>query len=160
MTIGTNSYGSVAEVAALTGRYTASGSYNTTTRPTLAQVEKFIDRVSGIVNTILSQLGFTVPITQADVKLMLDEFVVEQVSQLCHAANGAGPFAPGSEELRGRTAFSIITGEALIFMQANKTGMERMGAVRTYGITNGLQAHLTDESGDPIEPIFDEAWVK
>lgn len=159
MAIGANSYGSVAEVQALTGRYTNAGSYDATTRPTLTQVEKFIDRVSAMLNLLLAEEGFSIPISQADAKLVCDEFVVEQAVQLCHGANGAGPFAPGSETLRSRTAFEIISREASEFVTQHAPGFEFLGATRARNLTYGLQATLTDTSGDDLEKMFTrEDW--
>jgi hypothetical protein len=159
MAIGANSYGSVAEVEALTGRYTNAGSYDGTTRPTLTQVEKFIDRVSALLNMLLAEQGYEIPVSQADAKLVCDEFAVEQAVQLCHGANGAGPFAPGSEELRGRTAFRIISQEASVFVGEHAAGLGLLGATRTRALTFGLEATLTDTDGDDLEKMFSrEDW--
>jgi hypothetical protein len=155
MAIGANSYGSVAEVAAMTPRYTSAGSYTTGTTPTVAQVEGLIDRVSGTVNVILAQMGFAIPVTQADVKLMLADFVVEQVVELCHGMHGAGLFAPSSEQLRTRTAFRVISSEAKTFIEENATGIENLGAVRTYAGSYGLAATLTGDDGETLQPFAD-----
>lgn len=162
MAIGANSYGSVAEVEALVGRYTASGSFTTSTKPTASQVETMIDRVSGMVNLLLAEQGFSIPLNttdSADAKAVCDEFVVQQVVQLCHGANGAGPFAPGSEQLRGRTAFQIISREASEFIGSHAAGFELLGATRDRNLTYGLQATTTDTDGDDLVPMFDrEDW--
>lgn len=156
MAIGSNSYGSVLEVAALTPWYaTATGStYDASTKPTLTQVEKFIDRVSGILNVLLAEAGFAIPVSQADAKLALDEFVVAQAVELCHAANGAGPYAPGSEEMRAGTPFRRIMKEAAEFIDDHAIGLEQLGATRTRHMTDGLECRTTDDAGDTIEPIF------
>lgn len=161
MAIGANSYGSVEEVAALVQRYTNNGAFEGSTRPTEAQVEKFIDRVSAIVNTLLAEQGFAIPVDEADPKLVLDDFVVAQAVQLCHAANGAGPYAPGSEELRAsrRSPFEIITREAASFIEDHADGLEALGADRTRRLTFGLQARTTDDAGDEIHPMFQRKQV-
>ncbi len=140
MAIGANSYGTVAEVGALTPLYaTATGTtYDTTTRPTLAQVEQMIDRTSSILNIALASAGFTVPVSQADAKRALDEFVVAQVVELCHAANGAGPYAPGSDEMRAGTPFRTITREAAKFVDEYAPGLEALGALRSRAVAYGL----------------------
>lgn len=143
------------EVAALVGRYTADGSFTSATRPTLTAVEKFIDRISAMVNVLLAEEGFTIPVSQSDAKLAIDEFVVAQATQLAHAANGAGPYAPGSEELRnGRTPFQIITQEAVNFFSKHADGLEQLGATRTRSLTNGLACRTVDDAGDDIQPMF------
>jgi hypothetical protein len=159
MAIGSNSYGSVDEVEALTLRYTDNGSYDADTRPTLTQVEKFIDRVSGILNVLLAQAGFEVPVSQADAKLALDDFAVDQAAQLCHAANGAGPYAPGSTELRGRRARSAIIEEAEAFIASHAAGFEALGATRDRHLTDGLACRTEDDDGDELVPFFDRAQM-
>jgi len=155
MAIGANSYGTVAEVAALVGRYTSSGSFGAGTRPTTTQVEQFIDRVSGIINVFLAEAGFTIPVSQTDAKLALDEFVISQATLLAHAANGAGPYAPNSRKLRDtRTPSWLIMGEASDFVSTHADGLEALGATRTRLLTYGLGCRLTDDSGDKIEPMF------
>lgn len=156
MAIGANSYGSTDEVGALTPLYaTASGViYSTTTRPTLAQVETFVNRVSGILNVLLAEAGFKVPVSQADAKLALDEFVVAQVVELCHAANGAGPYAPGSEEMRAGSPFRTIEREAAEFILKHAAGVEALGVTRSRSLTYGLQCRTEDDSGAEIVPAF------
>ena len=159
MAIGDNSYGSVAEVAALVGRYTASGSFSDSTRPTSTQVEKLIDRVSGLVNVLLAEQGFAIPVSQADAKLALDDFVVEQAVQLCHAANGAGPYAPGSESLRGQSPMKVIMREAEGFIGEHAVGLEFLGATRDRAATYGLQCRAEDAGGDELVPPFSREMI-
>lgn len=163
MAIRANSYGSVSEVAALTRRYTDDGDYQIYTCPTLVEVEGFINRVSSIVNVLLAEAGFVIPVSQADAKLAIDEFVIAQVVQLCHGANGAGPFAPGSEELRNSnsTPFGVITKEAASFISDHAAGIEALGATRsTASIAVGLACRTTDDSGEDIVPPFQRKQFK
>ena len=154
MAIGANSYGSVAEVAALTRRYTSGGTYNSGTNPSTTQVEKFIDRVSATVNVLLAEQGFTVPVSQADAKLALDDFVVGQVALFCHGANGNGIYAPGSEQLRNTTPMRVVMKEAEGFIGEHAAGIEALGATRTRHLTQGLACRETDDEGTAIEPMF------
>ena len=152
MSIGASSYGSVAEVQAFVKKYTASGSFTTGTHPTLAQVEGFIDKISGLVNVLLSEMGFTVPISQADAKLALDLFVVEEAAALCEAANASGRFF--SEGATGTGVFQHIQADTEVFIKAHATGFERLGATRGRSATYGMGWWDTDDAGDAIEPIF------
>src|SRR5262245_7437882 len=154
MAISPNAYGSIDEVAGLVGRYTNDGEFDDTTNPKLAQVEKFINRVSAIVNTLLAEEGFVIPISATEPKLVMDEFVIAQVCQLCDAANGAGGFAPGNEEFRhGHTPFQIITGEAASFIGKHANGLEALGAARNKSQLDGLACRTTDDSGAAIVPV-------
>src|SRR5687767_5702757 len=66
MAISTDSYGTVAGSAAYVQHAAnASGTFDTTTEPTLAQVEGFIDRQSARLNGWLAQNGYAVPVTAA-----------------------------------------------------------------------------------------------
>jgi hypothetical protein len=159
MAIGDNSYGSVAEVQALCKRYTSAGSFDATTNPTSTQVEKMIDRVSGILNVLLAEAGFSIPVSQADAKLALDDFVVNQVVQLVGAANSHGPYAPGSEMLKRATPGQIIMQEAEDFIGEHAVGFERLGAMRPYSATYGLECRDTDDDGDAIEPVFQRGMI-
>lgn len=155
MALGANSYGTVAEVAALTPRWTSSGSFGATTQPTESHVEKFIDRVSATLNVFLAEAGFSIPVTQADCALMLDDFVVIHVAALCDAVNGAGTYVPGeNNNLRGRTSFEIIRKSAGDFVAGHADGLEKLGADRTYSMTDGLECRTTDAAGDTITPFF------
>jgi len=154
MAIGANSYGSVAEVETLTQQYTAHGVYTAATRPTLTQVEKFIDRVSGMVNLVLAREGFAVPVSQADAKLALDELATEQAAFLCHEANRAGPYAPGSETLRGGSPFEVIRREIEGGIGKNGAGLAALGATRSRALTYGLQCRTETDDGETIEPVF------
>lgn len=147
-------YGSLAEVAALVPLYTSSGSFSSSTRPTEAQVQQFLERVSALMNTLLAKEGFDIPVTQADAKLALDDFVVMQAAHLAAFANGAGPFVAGADEMRYSTPTRVILRDAELFLEANALGLERLGATRTYSTTYGLECRTSDDAGDEIYPMF------
>jgi len=157
-------YGSLPEVAALVRRYTSSGDFTTSTRPTKAEVQRFLERVSALLNTVLASSGFVIPVTQADAKLALDDFVINQVVQLAHAANGAGPYAPGSEELRGvgsagragssKSPMRVIMDEAKLFINLYAVGLEALGATRLRRLTFGLACRTDDDAGNALSPMF------
>jgi len=159
MAIGDNSYGSIAEIEALVGRYTDEGGLTAATRPARADVERYIDRVSAIVNVALAQAGFDIPVTQTDAVAALADFVVDHVVQLCHAANGAGPYAPGAESLRGRRPRAAILQEAFDFVADFAPGLEALGATRTSSLTNGLGCRIRDEAGNDLVPPFQRGMI-
>jgi len=155
-----NVYGTVASVAALVGRYTSSGEFTSSTRPSKADVQLFINQTSALLNVLLAEQGFSIPVTQADAKLALDSFVVNQVVQLCHAANGAGPYAPGSESLRGSSPMKVMLREAEAFITVHAAGLEALGATRTRNLTYGLQCREEDDGGDEIVPPFQREMIE
>jgi len=156
MTVGANSYGTVLDVAALTNAYlNASNTFDTSTVPTLTQVEGWIDQVSGIMNTALAGQGFTIPVTQATAVLAIKSFVVESVADLAHAANMAGRYFTQSALDRGVTPMSAIRKQILEWVESFASGLESLGAARA-GETGGGEVlyRSYDNAGDEITPIF------
>ena len=129
MAIGANSYGSVSACEGLVKKYTASGSFTTATHPTLLQVEGYIDRISGIVNVLLAEQGYDIPVVDADGKLALDEFVNQTAAALCEAANSSGRFF--SEKAAEVGVFPMIMQEAEAFVTQHAQGFEDLGAARS-----------------------------
>lgn len=154
MTIGLNSYGTVAEVAALTRRYTTNGYFDVDTRPSVAQVEKWIDNASATLNVMLAKAGFTVPITQADAKAACGEIVVEVVVDLCHAANSAGRFYTDRALERGVSPMKVLRQEMADWVELQAPGLENLGATRSTSLLGGMAYRDTDESGNATFPIF------
>jgi hypothetical protein len=73
MALNANSYGSVAGVAALV-RHIAGTGFTASSKPTLAEVEAFLDQRSAILNAWLAQAGYTVPVTNAQAALVLTHY--------------------------------------------------------------------------------------
>lgn len=152
MTIGTNSYSSVAEVEAVTKVYTSSGTFSTTTTPTLAQVEKFIDRTSAMLNACLAKEGFTIPVTQADAKLALDEWVTRMAADLVHYSINGAPYSQ-AEQTRGGSP--NLYEQACKFVEEMAAGFENLGADRSSdAITAGMGYLETTDDGSAIDAIF------
>lgn len=156
MAVGANSYGTAADIQALTNAYlNAANAYDTTTIPTLAQVESWIDQISGIVNTALAAQGFSIPVTQADAVLAIKSFVVECVVDLAHAANMAGRYFTQQALERGVTPMASIRKMAADWIVSFADGLESLGAVRTGDTSGGeILFREHDEAGDEITPIF------
>jgi len=153
MAISANSYGTTAGVGALTPLHTSGGAFGIATRPTLSQVESFIDQVSAIMNTVLAQYGFDVPVSQADAKLALDMFCNAECASIVEGVNGSGRFGPTTKNPNSRR-YILITEDVQKFVEANAIGLQRLGAARDYSLTAGLDARTFDERGNDIHPIF------
>jgi hypothetical protein len=135
MAISANSYGTVAGVVARARRYAdKAGEFTLATAPTLAQVEGWIDQVSALVNSILAQNRFSIPVTQSDVALILAGFVEDEVSAMVEGANGSGRFGPGNQNER-RSRYEIVTSEVGKFVSDNAAGFEAMGVPRNSLVT-------------------------
>jgi len=127
MTLRSDSYGSLAEVAALT-RHMLRGqsTFNSTTYPTGTEVEKFIDRVSGSVNVALNKEGMTTPIANSTAKLDVDGFVVGKAARYVELTlRGAGSRSADQESMG-----SFLAGlhkSAKEFATDNRLGWVRLG---------------------------------
>ena len=121
-------YGSTGNVAALVPRYAnSSGEFDATTRPALMQVSTFLTQVCAMLNSVLAEEGFSIPITESTVTPMLDAFVNQEVAEIVEGVNGSGRFGPKIEgQQPGR--FSIINADVRAFIKGNRVGIERAGA--------------------------------
>jgi hypothetical protein len=155
MAIAANSYGDAREVSALVPRFAgSSGAFDDTTTPQLDQVESIIDQISGLVNTVLQQHGFAVPVSQADAKLALDLFTNEQVAIVVESVDVRGRLGPGSDQPFGPVNFNTILEDTQMFIATNASGFERLGVTRSNDPISGISYRDTDEGGDDTAPIF------
>ena len=156
MPVNLNSYGTVADVAALTRRYTTNGAYDISTNPALSTVEGWIDRVSATLDILLAEAGFVIPVTQATAKSSLAGIVVEAVADLCHAANTAGRFFTERMLERGKSPMQIIRTEMADWVQEHATGLEAVGVPKGGGAAGSGRILFRDgdESGKQVDPLF------
>jgi len=66
MTVGANTYGTVAEIQAMIGDIVASRTFSGSTVPSTTQVEAELDRVAAQLNSLLDVYGYTVPVNSTD----------------------------------------------------------------------------------------------
>jgi hypothetical protein len=157
MALLTNSYGDVDEIAALVPRYANSVvEFDTSTRPSLLQVESHCDQVSAMLNAVLATNGFAIPVTDADAVLLLDLFVNQEVASIAEGINGSGRFGPtkASSSASPGGRFALIMADVESFVENNALGLERLGATRTYDPIAGISFRSGDEGGDDTAPIF------
>lgn len=161
MAIRADSFSSVAEVVAYT-RHLLDGqsTFNSTSRPTGTEVEKFIDRASGLVNVALSKAGFTPSSIYANstAKLTCDDWVTNYAARYVELTQRGTGY---SENEGGRLpAFEI--GSADDFVMSNKLGFIQLGISQSTKMSNGLsftgltsQADRTDQEDTSLEqPLF------
>lgn len=151
MAIRGDSYSSVVEIVPFTREILdGQSSFNSTTRPTLVEVEKFIDRASGTLNLALAQVGLSTPVTNSTAKLSCDDWVTAKVAE--HVAltqRGVGySDAEGSRNM----GFRNLQKSALQFAQEFKVGMERMGVTVSHGRAEGLQFTGLDAQSERTDP--------
>lgn len=155
MATGANSYGSAANVAALTPRFTNSGVFDTTTRPTIAQVETWIDQTSGTVNIMLAEMGFVIPVTQADAVLSLASLVTSSCADRALYANQTGRFFTDAALEHGISIDKTLRNEIAAWVEAHAGGIEALGATRTNASAGSEIAYReADNAGDDVTPLF------
>lgn len=162
MTIRGDSYSSTTEVLAMT-RYLLAGqsAFNSTTKPTATEVEKFIDRASGILNVALTKAGFTAANIRANstAKLTCDDWVTARATEYVELTKRGTGFneAEGNRYI----GFRNMHKSADDFASANSLGFKRLGITATFKASDGLaftgltaQADRLDPSDNTLEQPF------
>lgn len=148
-------YGTAAGVGALVPKWAGSGDFSDTTQPTAAQVTSWLTQVSAMLDSILAQAGFTVPITDDDVTPTLDAFVNGIVAEMVEGTKGMGRFGPRRDGRQApQSRFRIVMDDVQAFVDANAFGFEQMGAERSNDVVGSISFRDVDEAGDDVHPIF------
>lgn len=137
MPLNGNSYSSVAEVLALTRLYLGGQStFNSTTRPTLTEVESFIDDVSGELNLALGNAGFTIPITQNDAKSACDNWVKVKAAAFVEASRPTAAF--GKDTNPRASLLAKMNASAAAWVKENMKGFAVLGVPQVGDDSNAL----------------------
>jgi hypothetical protein len=151
MAIGANSYGSVDEVRAFT-RHLLDGSagFDQSTRPTLTEVEAFIARVSGVLNSAIASGGFDIPITQATAALACDDWVVTRAAAYVEMTQrGAG----WSEQENPRINMLYrLHKDARQFVKDNAVGWKELGVSSSRDASQGFNFTALTPHSDRSDP--------
>ena len=158
MALRADSYGSTTEVTAFTKHLLdGQAAFNSTTSPTVTELEKFIDRSSSYVNIALRNFGFAVPVTNSTAVLMLDDWVVAQAAMYTELTQRGSGF---SEREGSRTStFDTIANNAMEFVEENALGLKRLGVVVTNKSSEGLAftaLDAQDERADPDDSTLEQ----
>jgi hypothetical protein len=137
MTIRSDSYSSTTEVRAYTNHLLdGQSTYNSTTRPTLPNLERFIDRASGLLNVALTGEGLTTPISNSTAKLACSDWVTDWATAFVELTQrGAGW---GDDENNRAGGFTKLAGSAKQFAKDNRLGFVRLGVPVAYSLASGL----------------------
>lgn len=155
MTVGSHSYGNASMVAGLAPRYADNGAFTSSTRPTLVQVEIWIDQTSGTVNVLLAEAGFTIPITVTDGVNMLAGLVCAAVADRAEYANKSGRFWTETAVDRGISIEKALRLEISDWINAHAKGLENLGASRASETGGQISFRDGDQAGDPVVPLFE-----
>jgi len=157
-----SSYGTVAGVAALARTWTdedqtwhdADGIYVLEdSNPSLTTVVRWIDQVSGMLNTALAGYGFATPLTSVNSNLAADSIVEGIVGDLARYVNQKGRFF--SDKFQGDLSIWTQIREDLgIWVKEYAPGLESNGDPRTSSNVYRVSTRSHDHAGEETFPIF------
>ena len=138
MAIRSDSYSSTAEVKAFT-RHLLDGqtAFNSTTRPRLTELEKFIDRASGGLNLALSTYGFNPAhiYVNSTAKLACDDFVTNKAVRYVELTQRG----TGYSEQDGSRIAGFGNSDSFEFVKKMSVGFVNLGVVQNVKKSDGLQ---------------------
>lgn len=153
MAIRSDSYSSTSEVKAFT-RHLLDGqnAFNSTTRPTSTELEKFIDRASGVLNSVIPALGYSAAAVRANstAKLACDDWVTAQAAMYVEMTQRGTGF---SDAEGSRTwYFKGLYGRASEFLKEFSLSFSNMGISQSFSSANGLQFTALDIQANRADP--------
>lgn len=162
MTLRTDSYSSTSEVKAFT-RHLLNGqsAFNSTTRPTSTELEKFIDRASGVLNSALFAAGIHPAgvIANSTAKLACDDWVTSRAAEYAELTQRGSGFS--DEEGSRAASFRNLHKSAQEFVEAYSLGFIYGGVTQTVKKSTGLaftgmdaQANRSDKDDTSLEQPF------
>jgi len=157
MTLRADSYSTTSEVKAYT-RHLLDGqtAFNSTTRPRATELEKFIDRASGVLNAALANVGLTIPISNTTAKLSCDDWVTAQsVKYVELTQRGVGWTEQDGSRIN---VFASLHKKALEFARENALGFKRLGAAVSHKASEGLK--FTGEDATEERPDLDDTGLR
>lgn len=152
----TNTYGTVAGVAAYTRhRANAASTFDTATRPTLLEVEAFLDQCSDVLNGWLHRSGYVIPATNATAVSVLARY-----AQLGAAGHVELSLRPGGydaeDENRRENKFLDLFAQAESYIESG--ALAAMGAVivpdSLPSPVSGLRVGGVTVGGMALRPMF------
>lgn len=151
MTIRSDSYSSVDEVTAFV-RHLLDGAlaFSSATRPTLTEVEKFIDRASGVLNIALYAAGFAPSAIYANAvaKLACDDWVTQKAARFVELTQRG----TGYNEDEGSRTAALNPKDATEFVEMFKLGFVNAGISQTTSLSEGLQYTALTAQADRTDP--------
>jgi len=151
-----NSYGSVVGVAAYVKRLANNAStFDTTTRPTITEVEAFLDQSSDTLNGWLARSGYVIPVTQADAVNVLSRYANLGAAGHVELSQRAGGY-DAEDENRRENKFLDLFKLAEAYIESG--ALSALGAATVSGSlpppVSGLRVGGGTRSGQALRPMF------
>lgn len=135
MTIRNDSYGSADGVMALT-RHLLDGApkFSSLTRPTLAEVEGFLDRWSAMLNVALINREVAVPVSDTMVRLTCDQWVIRQAAAEVELTQRGVGFSDADDS----RALALRPANLDGFAEGVAAALRQLGVITTGRASSGL----------------------
>ena len=131
MALDASSYSSVADVLALTRHFLdGANTFDDATRPTLTEVEGFIDDVSADLNDAIRACGLAIPISAAGPKRSCDLWVRTKAAAFVELTSRSAGF-DGSETSRHRELYDLMGADAFEWVEKRCQSWVDQGATQT-----------------------------
>jgi hypothetical protein len=138
MAIRSDSFSSVVEVMGFT-RHLLDGkvAFDDYTRPTKTEIEKFIDRASGVLNVALSSKGFSPSAVylNSTAKLACDDWVTQKAVKYTELTQRGTGY---SDEEGSRTKAFSMNEDACEFVDSMALGLINLGISQSRKLSDGL----------------------
>lgn len=123
-------YGTVAEVEAFQkSRKKAQVNFNSSTHPTLTEVETFINRLSAQLNLCLAGEGFEIPLSHTVSRMAMADWTVKKAAEYVELTGLGGATLGGRDQDRPNR-FGTLAGEACRFVAHMAGGLVALGETR------------------------------
>lgn len=138
MAISANSYSSVSEVVALT-RHMLDGpsTFDEATRPSLSEVEKFIDQISAELNDAIRACGLAIPISATGPKLSCDLWVSVRAAAMVELTQRSTGF-DGGEDSRYKALWDLLNEDPFAWVEKRCQSWSDQGVTMTTAASGAL----------------------
>jgi len=157
MTVEANTYAEATDVERLIGDVVEERTFTEDTVPSLAQVEAELDNVAADLNRELDQVGYTVPVVEADYATAYKYLKAANAygaAAVLLATVPATTYSPDEEvEQPGETRAGTYGNKLKSALKAIKENRLRAGR-RTRRLENLAAGSAVDDEGNTKDPIF------
>lgn len=144
-------YSSTGEVKAFT-RHLLDGQsgFNSTTRPTGTELERFLVRASSYLDMALIGAGLAAPVTNSTAKPILDDWVTMRGAAYVELTQRGAGF--GSGENTREQFFMSLAPEAREFVGGFRLALARAGVTVNHGMAEALSFTGLDAESERADP--------
>jgi hypothetical protein len=153
MPLSSNSYGTVAGTAAYCGHMLTGGTFTASTKPTLTQVEGFLDQMSARLNGWLAQAGYNYPISNSTGFLILSNFANLGAAGLCELVQASGGW-DANDENRRENKFLAEFEKAEAYIKSGALAAVGAPQDNAGGPLFGLSVGGRTRGAGRLQPIF------